>query len=121
MNLSEYFIKDSDNQVIVTLTEDDVAISTTPTEVNIVMYKAWSAQPALTITRTSFPDNGVNYASGVVTITPRSLSEDLSVLTGGHVYRVVITVKSVAETSGVNYGAGDSDDKLWFLVSDSAA
>ena len=120
-NLTEYFIKGSDNGVVVTLTEDSSAISTTATEINVVMYKAWSAQPALTITRTTFPENGVAFNSGVLTITPGDLTEDTSVLTDGHVYRVVITVESAGETNGVVYGGDDSSDKLWFLVSANAA
>ena len=93
----------------VTLTADDVAITTTWTQ--IVIYIG-----TITITRTS-NGAGVNLTSGVLQITPADLTETLTDLTNDR-HRVTIRVRDAGNTTGIYYAADDSDEHLYVDVSD---
>ena len=108
-NRTEHFVKGSDNAITLTLLEAAVASTITATEINI------DIGGLVTITRT--PDGtGIAFVNGVLTITPRSLTEDLSALKVGQLYRTKVVVKSSGATSGVVFGASDSNTRLFFLV-----
>ena len=103
------FIKGSDNVVQVTLTEDDAAITTTWTQLKIYVG-------AVTITRTANGD-GVSLTSGVLQITPAELSESLATLTNDK-HRVLIRLRDSGNPNGVYFAADDSDEHLYFNVTD---
>ena len=113
MNQTDYFIRDSDNILSMTLTEDGDAILVTPTEIDIIF-----GDSVVVINRT--PDgNGIAYSGGVLEITPSGLTEDLSDLIAGHLYKMKFVIKTNEDLAGVVYGGNDSVNKQFFLVSDS--
>ena len=114
-NITERLIKGSDNIISLTLTEDGSAIASTATEIVIKLYQGHGLQSALTITRTPTGD-GITFVSGLLEITPSDLTEDLSVLVHGRVYRAIITVKTVGEPDGVVFGGADSENKIYFHI-----
>ena len=110
-NQTDYLVRDSDNQITLTLTEDGTAISNTPTQIEI------DIGGVIQITRSPTGD-GVAFSSGVLTITPSDLTEDLSSLQAGRLYRVKIVITDGSQPDGVVFGANDSDAKQYFLISD---
>ncbi len=106
--------KGSDNDITYTLTENGVAITNTPTDLTI------DIGGLVSINRTSFPSNGIAFASGVVTISPGDLTEDLSSLLHDTVHRVKTKFIDGSNSNGVVYGAGDSDDLLYFRIEDAS-
>lgn len=119
-NLTDYLIKNSENAITLTLTEDSSAIGVSPTEISISLYKGYSSTRALEITRSPTGD-GVAYSSGVVTITPVDLTEDLSTLIDGQLYRAVFLIKTSSQPDGVVFGGNDSANKIWLMVSTAPA
>lgn len=115
-NITEQLIKGSDNIITLTLTEDGTAISSTATQIDITFYIGYGLQPALTITRTP-TGNGVSYSGGVLEITPSDLTEDLTLLSNGRIYRAIIKLTTVGEPDGVVFGGADSDAQIYFHIS----
>lgn len=113
---TEVFIKGSDNQIVVQLTEDGVGISGAWTSLTVYIGDA------LTITR-SANGSGVDLdsATGDLTITPGQLTENLSALIEGQLYPVWVKVASSANPNGVDFGAGDSTSRLYFLIQERPA
>jgi hypothetical protein len=110
-DLTENFIKGSDNTVSITLTEDETAFALTPTEISVVIGDV------VTITR-SPSGAGLSYSGGVLLdIVPRTLTEDLSALGDGSTHRVKVVVKTSSETSGIVFGDDDYAEKLYFKIS----
>jgi len=115
-NFTDYFVRNSDNVITLSLTENDSVISSNATEIVIKMYQGYSSQVALTITRT--PDgDGVTYSAGVLEVEPSGLTETLTTLVDGRVYSVTVLIKTVLEPDGVLFGGADSDDKMFWHVS----
>ena len=106
--LDEYFIKGSDNKITLTLREDAVAISETPTELAIYIGDDPN-NPVVTMTRAAPIGDGVSYAAGVVEITPADLTETLADLIPGSKHRVFIVVKTSADPNGVVFGQDDDE------------
>ena len=119
MNITEYLIKSSDNVITLVLEENDAAITGTWSTLRIHICDPRDLETAVvTITRTT-NTGGVALSSGTLTIRPRSLTEDLSALVNGRLYRVFIKVAdSTTNITGAYFGEGDSEDRLYFLVSD---
>lgn len=118
-NITEAFIKNSENPVSVTLSEAGAPIAVSPTEISISFYEGYSLSRVLEITRTPTGD-GVAFSSGVVTITPIDLTEDLSVLKDGRLYRAKYVVKTASQGTVV-FGGNDSDNVVCMLVSTAPA
>ena len=110
-NVTERFIKGSDNVITLTLTENDAAIVVTWLQVDIYIGDG------VVISRTT-ESGGVGFANGILTITPSGLTEDLSGLLVGKLYRVYIKVSDANSTDGSYFGADDSANKLFFEISD---
>ena len=114
MNITEHLVQDSDNTITLTLTEAGSAIALSWTRLDI-------AFGGVTITRT-VNENGITFNSGVIDLTPGSLSTAEKVLVTALVkpklYRTYITVIADTEPSGVVFGASDSDNKLYLYVTD---
>lgn len=121
MNVTEHFIKGSDNVITLTLTEAGSALSGSWSSVDVDVCDILSGQLVLNIHRTS-NTAGVGFTDGVLTIKPGQLSEDLNALLVGVLYRVFVTV-TIASTQpeGVDFGRGDSANALYFLVEERAA
>lgn len=109
-SVTEPFIKGSDNQIVLTLTEDGQAISGAWTQIDIFIGHAAK------ITRNA-DGNGValDTATGVLTITPGDLVEDLAALSGK--YRVQIVITDPTNDDGAVFGGADSD-QLFFMFSE---
>ncbi len=105
------FIKGSDNDITLTLTEDGTAISNTPTDLTV------DIGGLVSINRTTFPSNGIAFASGIVTITPGDLTEDLSALLDGTVHRVKVVFIDGSNPNGIVYGGNDSANLQYFEIS----
>lgn len=108
--VTEYFIKNSDNAITLTLTEDGnpAVISWTSLTVQI---------GTVSITRAADGD-GITFASGILTIIPGQLTEDLTDLRADDTLRVFVRVISAGAPTGVIFGADDSDSVLQFAISD---
>lgn len=113
-SVTEHFIKGSDNQIVLTLIEDDAAISGAWTQLDI-----WIGDVHI---QRAVDGNGValDPATGVLTITPADLIEDLSELQPGTKRRVQIVVTDATNDDGVVFGGGGSDELL-FLISEKPA
>lgn len=112
-SLTETFIKGSDNAISLTLTEDEEAVEGAWDSISIHI-----GDPSLVvITRTNDGD-GVTFSvvTGVLTIKPGELTEDISALVNGRLYRVHIVVVSASNPDGVDFGADDSSTRLHFLI-----
>lgn len=117
MNVTEHLVKESDNIITMTLTEDDVAVTGSWTQIDVHMLDLRDAS-VLTITRTSEAD-GIGFSSGILTITPGDLTEDLSVLNANNLYRSYIQVTSSSALNGDYFGGSDTNDtKLYLYVTD---
>ena len=118
-NITEHFIKGSDNVITLTLEEDDVAITGSWSALNIHFCNPADPETAiLTITRAS-SSNGIALSSGVLTIRPRALSETLTDLIAGRLYRIFVKVTdATTNTVGAYFGEEDSTERLYFLVTD---
>ena len=116
-DLTENFVKDSNNIISLTLTEDGTAISGAWTDLDIDFYR--NGTLALNISRTA-DGTGValNTSTGILTINPAQLSETLTDLIAGVLYRIFITVKDSTNPEGAIFGAEDSTSRLYFLVTD---
>lgn len=115
MNITEAFIKGSNNLITLTLTEDDVPISTDWTELAILIYNPHTGILVSTITRTSSSD-GVIFSGGILTINPGLMTELLTELVAERLYRVKIRIKDAGHQVGVWFGDEDSKDRLYFIV-----
>ncbi len=113
----EQFIRDSDNLIKLTLTEDDIAVSGTWTALDIFL------DDALFIHRT-VDGNGVtlNTVTGVLTIAPGDLTAPekaaFALLAAGHNYPVEIVVTSATNDDGAVFG-GTGSERLYFSISDN--
>ena len=115
-SITKAFIKGSDNQIVVTLTENGVGITGTWTSLAIFIGYPTAI---VTINRTSDQDGvALNTSTGVLTITPGKLTENLAALLSGALHRVWVKVISTANPEGVDFGAKDSDAKLYFEIQD---
>ena len=113
---AEYFIRESDNQIKLTLTEDDIAIS-----------GAWSAldifiADVLYIHRTGDGDGiSLDTGTGLLTITPGDLTTNekdaIALMAENHYYPVKIVVTSVLNDDGAVFG-GAGAEVLLFHISD---
>lgn len=109
MNLTEHFIKGSDNAIKLTLTEDGSALSGSWARLEV-----WIG--SLEIQRTS-ESNGIAFSAGVLSITPADLTEDLSTLIAGRLYRMQVVVANAGGDEFV-FGGNDSANKVYFEISD---
>lgn len=110
--MTEDFIKGADNQIVLTLTEDDEAISVAWTRLDI-----WIGE--LQITRLADGDGvALDPATGILTIRPGDLTEDLSSLVAGSLHRVQIVVTDAANDDGAVFGVSNP---LLFLIADKPA
>lgn len=118
-SITETFIKGSDNQIVLKLTENGVGIAGAWSSLSIFIGYPTAI---VTITRTA-DGNGValNTSTGDLTLTPGKLTESLAALIGGSLHRVWVKVVSTANPNGVDFGANDSDAKLYFEVQDRPA
>lgn len=104
----ERFIKGSHNTIKITLSEDGAAIDASLTQITISFGD-------VTITRTP-TGSGVEFLSGVLTITPALLTEDLSSLESEQVHPVVIETQDSSNPNGVVWAGIDSGNELRFLI-----
>lgn len=112
INHTEFYIRGADNVVTLNLREDGANIAPGSWS----RLEIWIGD--LEIERTENA-NGVNLSvAGVLTITPAKLTEDDSVLVVGELYRVLVCLVDPSNTDGVWFGGDDSDDKMWFLISE---
>jgi len=111
----EYFIRGSDNQIKLTLTEDDLAI-----------FGAWEAVDIYIGSKSihrEVDEDGISLdtSTGILTITPGDLTvdeqADLATLIAGRLYRGRIIVTSTLNDDGAVFG-GSGADPLYFHVSD---
>lgn len=115
-SITEHFIKGSDNEITLTLTEDEAAISGAWTDLDIDLCAPNDlSTTVLNISRAS-NSNGIELTSGVLSIVPGALTETLTPLVVGRLYRVFVTVKTATQTYGADFGRGDSTNQLYFLV-----
>lgn len=109
---TEYLVRNSDNTITLNMLENNANVSVTWTQIDI-------AFGGVTLTRTAEED-GITFASGVLDIIPGSLTTAekaaLDALQPASLHRAYITVISALEPSGVQYGAADSDNKLFIYV-----
>ena len=115
MNVTRHLLKGSDNEVAVLLTQDDVPLIVSWTELSVFIGR----KPYLvTITRAAPGSNGVDLASGILTIRPSDLTEDLSALKNGQLYPVIVEVKDGTSTLGNHFAAADSENRLFFHITE---
>lgn len=116
--VTEHFVKDTNNVITLTLTENGVGISGTWTSLEIRIGGL------VTITRSSDGDGiTLNTTTGVLTIDPGDLlaaeKAAYANLLPGNLYRTYVSVFDSGNDDGVDFGADDSEDgPLFFLVSD---
>jgi hypothetical protein len=113
--LIEHFIRDSDNQIKMTLTEDGTAISGSWDALDI-----WIGDD-VNLHRENDGD-GISLSSeGLLIITPADLQvaekEQIAALLKRTNYRVQIIVTSINNDDGAVFG-GDGSDRIVFLISD---
>lgn len=120
MALIERFVRDTDNQVSITLTESGTPISGAWTGLDIFIGAGLSEQ--VTLTRSSDAD-GVTLATGgtgVLTINPGDLTAEektaVDALLLNHKYRVKIVVTTSTNDDGAVFP--DEDSRLYFLIHD---
>lgn len=110
----EQFIRGSDNQIKLTLTEDGEAVAGAWTELDICIGPVQIHRDA--------DGNGISLSdvTGLLTITPADLAVDeiaaLRALSARQSYPVKIIVKSVLNDDGAVFGAGS--DRIIFTISD---
>lgn len=109
-NITKRFVKDSDNEIKLRFTENGSAVSITWTEIQLQIG-------SLVLTRTA-NERGIDFTSGILTVTPGSIDEDLSSLITGSLLRCYLTVKSAVFINGVIFGASDSENSFHFVISD---
>jgi hypothetical protein len=121
-NCTEHFIKESDNVITLTLTEDGSGITGAYTDLDIDLIDPVDDSIALNISRgTNGSGVALSVTTGVLTIKPGFLTEDVTVLENNKLYKVLITVKSATNEHGAVFGGGDSDTKIRFLVTSNTA
>jgi hypothetical protein len=111
----EHFIRDSDNQIKLTLTEDGSPISGAWTELDI-----WIGD--VQIHRTSDGEGvSLSTTTGLLTLTPADLAAGelaaIALLSVMSVQRVQIVVKSALNDDGAVFG-GTSADSIYFKITD---
>ena len=114
----EYLIRDSDNQIKLTLTEDDIAVAGPWDAIDIDIG-------GIMINRTADGDGvTLDTSTGLLTITPADLTTDekaaLAELRGSRFYRGRIVLTSTLNDDGVVFGGPDADP-LFFHISDKPA
>ncbi len=111
----EYFIRGSDNQIKLTLTEDDEPV-----------FGAWDAVDIYFGGKTIHRDNdgdgvSLDTATGVLTIAPGDLTDgeqaDIATLVPNRMYRARIVITTTLNNDGAVFG-GAGSDPLYFHVSD---
>ena len=113
---TEYFIRDSDNLIKLTLTEDGVPISGAWSAVDIVV-------DGTTVIHRTGDGNGVTLdtTTGLLTISPGDLTADekalFAVFTPERIYRTQIVVTSALNDDGAVFG-GPGSELLYFYISD---
>lgn len=112
----EYFIRDSDNQIKMTLTEDDDPVIGAWTELDIYFG-------GVALHRTADGDGvSLNTSTGLLTLTPSDLTAlekaDIAELSTRKSYAVRIVVKSALNDDGAVFG-GSGSGKIIFLLSDA--
>lgn len=111
----ESFIRHSDNQIKLTLTEDDEAVSGEWTQLDININGALISRAA--------NGNGVTLdaSSGLLTISPADLlsaeKAAIDTLTTARIHRVQIVVTSSVNDDGAVFG-GKGEDQIYFRISD---
>lgn len=105
----ERFLKGSDNKIVLTLTEDGQ-----PVDIRIATQIDIDIGNFLKITRTT-SENGVDFSTGDLIITPGDLTEDVSVVPDQFI-PTLITVYDIQNTNGAKFGGADSDPRLMFSV-----
>ena len=105
----ERFLKGTDNQVVLTLTEDGQ-----PVDIRIATRIDIDIGPYVNISRTSSED-GVDFSTGDLIITPGDLAEDLTGLPES-IIPTSVTVYDIQNTNGARFGGADSDPRLMFSV-----
>ena len=109
-NITKTLIKGSSNSVDAQLTEDGNPLVVNWTQLDVQIGP-------VTLTRTANQD-GVDFSSGVLTITPGLLVENLDALVDGTLHRVIVKVTSASLTEGAVFGGDDSDTTLHFEIED---
>jgi len=100
-------MKGANNPVTLTLTQDFVAIGSSYTSLVVEIGP-------VTLTR-SANGNGVSLLSGVLTLNPGQINDDITNLIAGEVYRVVVRVVHSGAQQGQIYGGDDSEDVRVYL------
>lgn len=113
----QHFIRDSDNLIKLTLTEDDEAITGAWSELDIYIGNVH-------IHRTADGDGvSLDTSTGLLTISPGDLTTDekaeLALLRRWS-YKTQIVVTSVLNDDGAVFG-GDGSETLYFNISDKPA
>lgn len=111
---TEHFVRNSDNQIKLTLTEDGIAITGAWTELDIFIA-------GVEIHRDADADGvELNTSTGLLTLTPGDMTTDekteldaLSTLCG---HRVKIVVYSVINDDGAVFGADGSERIIFMMV-----
>lgn len=111
---TDLFFKGLDNPVSWALQNDGVTITNVATELRIYIGDPIVAP---VITRATLPANGVSYASGVVTVVPADLTEDLSALIIGRSYPVRILMIDAGNPNGVLFGEAGQPNTVNALIS----
>lgn len=113
----EQFIRNSDNQILLTLTEDRVAVTGAWTGVDIFFDNE------LVIHRTVDGD-GVTFSTvtGILTINPGDLTTAektaIDLLDAERFYRTKIVITSSTNDDGAVFGGAGAADPLYFYISD---
>lgn len=110
----DYIVLDSDNVITLTLEEDGAPITGSWTELDIDFG-------GVNINRAT-SENGVALSNGVLTIQPGALLPaeiaEIRALLPRTRYQVLVTVKSGIATNGLIFGADDSTNAAYFVVTD---
>jgi hypothetical protein len=112
----EQFIRDSDNQIKLTLTEDGAAVSGAWSELDVII------NGDVVLHRTADGD-GVSFATdtGILIIQPGDLTNDekaaIDLLRANQAYPVQIVVTSILNDDGAVFG-GAGSTKILFHISD---
>ena len=118
MSVLEHIIRDTDNQVTMTLTEDGSAITGAWTGLSV-----WIG--SVELDRVADADGiTLSTSTGVLTINPGDLEAGektaLAALTAGKRYRGRITVTTAVNDDGAVFG-GDDSPSIYFVLSDKPA
>ena len=117
MDITEHFLKSTNNIITLALTEDGTGISSTWTDLDISICDPDSLVEQLNISRAANGDGiALTTDTGILTIDVGRLIEDLSTVFVGRLYRVFITVQDSLNPQGMRFGKGDTASRLFFRV-----